>query len=70
MNMKKASKGFERLSSRLFGEYSRYHLEKCCDRFGNIVYFVSDAQREDYVTGLPEVIRQSKTEEEAISGLI
>ena len=58
------------LSSRLFGEFSRYKLDKCRTRFGTVVYMVSDAETPDPITGLPQIIRQAATEEEAIKGLV
>jgi hypothetical protein len=58
------------LSSRLFGEFSRYKLDKCRTRFGDIVYMVMDAETPDPITGLPQIIRQAATEEEAIKGLV
>lgn len=60
---------FQILDRRLFGPFSRYRLDKCRDRFGNIVYLVADAERLDELTGLPAIIRQKSTEEEAIAGL-
>ena len=57
------------LSRRMFGEFSRYRLDVCRDRFGNTVYMVADAERLDPLTGLLEIIRQASTEAEAVDGL-
>ncbi len=61
--------GFRVLSSETFGEFSRYCLVHCIDRFGNEGYMVEDAEVLDELTGLPAVIRQEPTKEEALRGL-
>ena len=52
-----------------FGELSRYKLTSMVDRFGNNVWFVADADKIDELTGLPVIIRQTTTKEDALSGL-
>lgn len=54
---------------RLFGEHFRYKVAPVHTRFDAVEWFVWDADREDPVTGKPEVIRQAPTEAEALLGL-
>jgi hypothetical protein len=61
---------FEVLKQEIFGEYCRYRLDICRDRFGDIVYMVFDAEAIDQLTGLPDVIRISYNLPEALAGLI
>ena len=51
-----------------FGEFSRYCLVSFTDRFGHEGYLVTDAETPDEC-GFASVIRQTSTEEEAVSGL-
>ncbi|MBE3126175.1 MAG: hypothetical protein IMZ57_11035 [Acidobacteria bacterium] len=60
---------FEILDRTTFGEFNRYRIDRCRDRFGSIVYLVLDAEREDPVIGGPLCIRQSGSFEVAIAGL-
>ncbi len=46
------------LSSTTFGEFSRYKVTLCLDRFGNPCCFVEDAEQTDELVGLPKVIAQ------------
>ena len=57
------------VSSRTFGEFSRYRLDVMRSRFGTLTYLVADAERLDPVTGGPAIIRQADSEAEAVSGL-
>jgi hypothetical protein len=59
---------FTTLKRKTFGRFARYQLVKCRTRFGDIVYFVNDAERPDEY-GLPTTIRQAATAEEAVAGL-
>lgn len=52
----------------LFGAYSQYAVAPVHTRFDAVEWFVWDADRLDK-HGLPEVIRQAPTLDEAISGL-
>jgi hypothetical protein len=61
---------FQVLKQEIFGEYCRYRLDICRDRFGEIVYMVFDAETTDQLTGLPDAIRISYHVEEALAGLI
>lgn len=63
------SSTFQVLSSRTFGDFSRYNLDECRDRFGDVTFIVTDAEVIDPVTELPAIIRQADTEEEALRGL-
>jgi hypothetical protein len=54
---------------RLFGPYSRYAIAPVHTRFGALEWFVWDAHKADPLTGLPGVVRQAATEEEALRGL-
>jgi len=65
-----ASMGFAILSSTFFGAFSRYRLDECRTRFGEISFLVADAERIDEVTGLPDIIRQEPTREAAMAGLL
>ena len=57
---------FERLTQgRAFGPLHRYRIDKCKDRFGNIVYMMFDAELIDDFTGGPSCIRQDSTREDA-----
>ena len=66
---KEAPMTSQTLSSKTFGEFSRYRLDAFQTRFGTVEYFVLDAERIDALTGLPAVIRQAATAEEATAGL-
>ena len=57
------------LSSILFGDFSRYKLVEFQTRFGDVEWQVSDAETVDELTGMPAIIRQCDTREEAIQGL-
>lgn len=56
------------ISSTIFGAWGRYRLDTFRDRFGDLVYFVVDAEKLDR-TGMPTVIRQATTESQARAGL-
>lgn len=56
------------LARETFGEFSRYRLDTFRDRFGSTVFFVADAERLDDL-GLPAIIRQCATRNEALAGL-
>jgi len=51
-----------------FGEYSRYAVAAIHTRFGDVQWFVWDAMSLDEI-GLPSVIRQAATKEDAINGI-
>lgn len=68
--METLKKRFKILKQEIFGKYSRYRLDICQDRFGEIVYMVFDAEVIDPETGLPDAIRISKHIQEALLGLI
>jgi hypothetical protein len=51
-----------------FGEFSRYKLTSMTSRFGNEIWFVADANILDKY-GLPAIIRQAESKQEAIQGL-
>lgn len=59
---------FAILSRTFFGEFSRYRLDECRSRFGNIVYMVFDAERVDGAE-LAQLIRHENTREAALFGL-
>jgi len=59
----------ETLSRSYVGQASRYLVEEVRTRFGDVVWFVSDAEVLDDVH-LPSVIRQAATREEALRGLV
>jgi hypothetical protein len=53
----------------LFGDFCRYKLTSMISRFGNEVWFVSDAETlDDY--DLPAIIRIADSREEAVKGLL
>ena len=57
---------------RLFGPFSRYALDRVTtDVLGESVtmFCVTDAEGEPDETGLPPIIRQARTEAEAVAGL-
>lgn len=56
------------VSSVIFGAWNRYRLDTFRTRFGDLMYFVVDAEKLDR-TGMPTVIRQATTESQARSGL-
>lgn len=53
----------------LFGDCSRYAIAPVHTRFGAVQWFVWDAELTCRKTGLPEVIRQTATLEEALQGI-
>lgn len=54
----------------LFGDFSRYSIAPVHTRFDRVMWFVWDAETVSVDgTGLPEVIRQAWTREEALRGL-
>lgn len=59
---------FEIRRKTYFGPWGRYALHECVDRFGDDVFMVLDAEIPDE-TGLPGIIRQASTKEEAMRGL-
>ena len=60
---------FTTLSREVFGVFSRYCVTSHRTRFGEIVWHVADAERICELTGLPEIIRQASSREEAVKGL-
>lgn len=54
---------------RLFGPYSRYAVAPVYTRFDAIEWFVWDAEDPCDIDGLPSVMRQASTLEEALRGL-
>ena len=57
------------LSTSLFGEYSRYKLVEFQSRWDWTEWMVEDAMTLCPQTGLPAIIRQAATREEAVAGL-
>lgn len=53
----------------LFGYGSRYALYAVHTRFDAVQWFVADAEVPDELTGLPSIIRQEASPEEAMRGL-
>ncbi len=53
-----------------FGEFSRYAIFPVNTRFENVMWFVTDAELEDEVTGAPLTIRQEDSKADALRGLI
>lgn len=53
----------------LFGDHSRYAVYAVHTRFGEIQWFVSDAERIDEMFDLPMVIRQEPSFELAVQSL-
>jgi hypothetical protein len=53
----------------LHGENSRFATFAVHTRFDAVQWFTADALRPDDKTGLPEIVRQSATFEEALHGL-
>jgi hypothetical protein len=53
----------------LFGECSRYALFAVHTRGNSVQWFVADAESVDELTGLPRIVRQAATPEQAIAGL-
>lgn len=49
-----------------FGELSRYAIYAVHTRFDNVQWFVADSSREDPKTGLPEIVSQSDSFDEAV----
>jgi len=64
-----ALRGQPAARKQLFGDYSRYAVAPIHTRFDAIEWFVWDADRLDK-QGIPEVIRQAATIDEALQGLI
>ena len=58
------------LSSEVFGDLSRYRIEKVRTRFDTIEYMVFDADLIDPVTGRPDCIRQNADRKLALADLI
>ena len=54
----------------LFGPFSRYAVYAIHTRFDYIEWIVTDADKIDELTNLPAIIRQAKTKEDAMRGLI
>jgi hypothetical protein len=52
----------------LFGECSRYALFAVHTRFDAVQWVVADAESPDH-TGLPRIVRQADTPEQAVAGL-
>jgi hypothetical protein len=52
----------------LFGECSRYALYAVHTRGDAVQWFVADAESPDH-TGLPQIVRQADTPEQAMAGL-
>lgn len=63
-----ALRGQPAARKQLFGDCSRYAVAPIHTRFDAVEWFVWDADRLDK-NGFPEVIRQARTLDEAISGL-
>ena len=55
----------------LFGEFSRYQLVRHESHRGAefSCWMILDAERQDPLTGMPDVIRQEATIEQAVAGL-
>lgn len=53
----------------LFGEFSRYALYAVHTRGSSVQWFVADAESADE-TGLPRIVRQASTPEQAVAGLM
>ncbi len=53
----------------LFGEVSRYAIAPIHTRFGDVVWFVWDAESNIEETHMADVIRQEATFERAVEGL-
>lgn len=64
-----SKKGKLAARKQLFGDNKRYAVAPLHTRFDAIEWFVWDANVYADETGMPEVIRQCSTLEEAISGL-
>jgi hypothetical protein len=55
------------LSSSSFGPFNRFRLFEFMGRFGEIGWLVADAETPCPVTGLPDIVVQAETREEAIA---
>lgn len=65
------SRAGERASgAEMFGPWGRYRIEARHTRFEAVEWHVTDAEAIDQETGLPSVIRQAATQEEARKGLL
>jgi len=53
----------------IFGEFSRYALYAVHTRGPSVQWFVADAESADE-SGLPRIIRQAESPEDAIAGLV
>lgn len=60
--------GYAASSFVLFGEYDRYKVQAFHTRFDAIEWHVTDAETLDDL-GLPTIIRQAPTFEQAVAGL-
>lgn len=58
---------FRTLSSELFGPWKRFKLDHVLDRFGTERFMVADANVVDTVTGLPDLVVDEATRDEAIA---
>jgi len=63
-----ACKGQLAASKRVFGDFSRYAVAPVFTRFDAVEWFVWDADVPDDI-GMPAIIRQAASEEEAVAGL-
>lgn len=61
--------GFSVVRTSLFGEFSRYKLVECIDRFGATWFHVEDGEVQDDF-GLPSIIRQERIQAAAVAGLV
>jgi hypothetical protein len=61
--------GRQASSKTLFGPCSRYALYAVHTRGDAVQWFVADAESVDAETGLPSIIRQAATAEQAVAGL-
>jgi hypothetical protein len=64
--MNKRTGSFQILERQLLGGH--YQLSRCIGRYGDEVYFITDLENLD-AFGLPKVIRQTPSREEAVAGL-
>ena len=54
----------------LFGPFFRYAVYAIHTRFDYVEWIITDAEKIDELTSLPAIIRQAKTKEEAMRGLL
>jgi hypothetical protein len=62
-----ALRGQEAIQGYRFGPFGRFRIKATHTRFENLGWFISDAETEDDLTGLPAVVAQSDSHGKAFA---